>query len=286
MKRVDRQGAGRRAARDAAGARRQHRPERARAGEGVRRRARPHRPGRHQARRHRQGRRDLRHRARSARCRCCFIGVGEGIDDLRPFAAREFVEALLGELLRRRQALSRRPGGAEGRQLRARGGRDGLPHRPLRRRQVHAAQADRGDRAADLGHGGRQRPERRRAQARRDSVPAAQPRAGVPGPEAALRPQRVRQRGAAARLRGLSRRARRRGACARRSTRWAWPAREKANPVPLSGGEQQRLVHRARDREPARGADRRRADRQPRRRSCGARCSTSSSPSTRSASRC
>ena len=29
-------------------------------------------------------------------------------------------------------------------------------------------------------------------------------------------------------------------------------AREKANPIPLSGGEQQRLVHRARGREPAR----------------------------------
>jgi fused signal recognition particle receptor len=25
-----------------------------------------------------------------------FIGVGEGIDDLRPFSARDFVEALLG----------------------------------------------------------------------------------------------------------------------------------------------------------------------------------------------
>jgi fused signal recognition particle receptor len=25
-----------------------------------------------------------------------FVGVGEGIDDLRPFAAREFAEALLG----------------------------------------------------------------------------------------------------------------------------------------------------------------------------------------------
>jgi fused signal recognition particle receptor len=25
-----------------------------------------------------------------------FVGVGEGIDDLRPFAARDFAEALLG----------------------------------------------------------------------------------------------------------------------------------------------------------------------------------------------
>jgi fused signal recognition particle receptor len=25
-----------------------------------------------------------------------FVGVGEGIDDLRPFAAREFAEALVG----------------------------------------------------------------------------------------------------------------------------------------------------------------------------------------------
>ena len=28
----------------------------------------------------------------SSRCRSCFIGVGERLDDLRPFVAREFAE--------------------------------------------------------------------------------------------------------------------------------------------------------------------------------------------------
>ena len=59
VKRVIAKAAARRAARSAAGARRQHRPERADPGQGVRRRARRHRPGADQARRHRQGRRDL-----------------------------------------------------------------------------------------------------------------------------------------------------------------------------------------------------------------------------------
>ena len=46
-------------------------------------------------------------------------------------------------------------------------GRARVRHRPLGRRQVDAAQAHPGDRAAELGLGDRQRPERRRAQARR-----------------------------------------------------------------------------------------------------------------------
>ena len=29
-------------------------------------------------------------------CRCTFIGVGEGIDDLRPFSARDFARAIAG----------------------------------------------------------------------------------------------------------------------------------------------------------------------------------------------
>ncbi len=56
-----------RAARSAAGARCQHRPERAGAGARVRRGARGHRPHPDQARRHRQGRRDRGHRARAIR---------------------------------------------------------------------------------------------------------------------------------------------------------------------------------------------------------------------------
>ena len=53
---------------------------------------------------------------------------------------------------------------------------------------------------------------------------------------------RVRQRDAAARLRRPRRRATRRGARARRWTRWGCSARERANPIALSGGEQQRLA--------------------------------------------
>ncbi len=56
----------RRAARSAARDRREHRPERARAGEGLRRRARPHGPHRHEARRHREGRHPRRDRAPAA----------------------------------------------------------------------------------------------------------------------------------------------------------------------------------------------------------------------------
>jgi fused signal recognition particle receptor len=58
-------------------------------------RARPHGPRPDQARRHRQGRRGVRDREEKA-VPLLFVGVGEGIDDLRPFVARDFAEALVG----------------------------------------------------------------------------------------------------------------------------------------------------------------------------------------------
>ena len=85
----------RRAARSAAGDRCEHRPERAHAGQGIRRRARPHRPHRHEARRHREGRDSRRDRA-AAPVPVYFIGVGEKVEDLQPFSAVEFADALLG----------------------------------------------------------------------------------------------------------------------------------------------------------------------------------------------
>ncbi|MCK7500760.1 MAG: hypothetical protein MZW92_69095 [Comamonadaceae bacterium] len=87
----------------------QHRPERAGAGEGLRRGARPHRAHRHQARRHGQGRRRWR-RSPSERpgLPIRFIGVGEKLDDLQRFVAAEFVDALLPRTERRRQR-GRRP---------------------------------------------------------------------------------------------------------------------------------------------------------------------------------
>ena len=53
-------------------------------------------PGRHQARRHRQGRRAGGDRASERPVPVYFIGVGEKLEDLETFNAREFAQALLG----------------------------------------------------------------------------------------------------------------------------------------------------------------------------------------------
>ena len=78
-----------------------------------------------------------------------------------------------------------------------------------------------------VGHRDRQRPEPRPLQARGGAVPAPQVRPHLPGPQAAVRPQRVRQRAAAARRSPASSGARRRAACAPRSTRWGCSARRR-----------------------------------------------------------
>ena len=93
------------------------------------------------------------------------------------------------------------------------------------------------------GHGDRQRPERRRAAGRARS-PFLRRNFGLdlPGPQAALRPQRVRQRRAAAPASPAT--------TAREAARRVRAAldkvgllgKEKAHPVTLSGGEQQRLA--------------------------------------------
>jgi fused signal recognition particle receptor len=81
----DRQGHGRRTARNSAGDRRQYRAECAGAGQSLRRCAQADRPGHYQAGRHRQGRRAGRHRARPS-------GAGvlhrRGREDRRPAALR------------------------------------------------------------------------------------------------------------------------------------------------------------------------------------------------------
>ena len=87
----DRQGAERRAARGAAGHRRQHRAERIDAGPGLRRRAAADRARHHQARRHGQGRRARRDRplvARAGRRRCPCISSASASSSptCRPFA--------------------------------------------------------------------------------------------------------------------------------------------------------------------------------------------------------
>jgi hypothetical protein len=76
--------------------------------------------------------------------------------------------------------------------------RDGLPHRPLRRRQEHPAAPDRPAGAPDPRPG----PRRGRdlalpAAATHPGAPPAH-RHGLPGPSACCRPQRLRQRRAAA----------------------------------------------------------------------------------------
>ena len=167
MKRVTAKAHGGRAARGAAGARRQYRTERARAGEGLRRGARPHRPRADQARRHREGRRGLRDRASEKPLPLLFVGVGE--EHRRPAAVRRRATSPRRWLVSFSAVAKRYPGGQEA--LRSvsfalERGRARVRHRALGRGQVHAAQADRGDRAADLRLGARQRPERRRAQAR------------------------------------------------------------------------------------------------------------------------
>ncbi len=98
----------------------------------------------------------------------------------------------------RPQALPGRLRGAARRLAHHRARRAGAGHRPLRRRQEHAAQADGRNRAAERGHRDRQRPEHADAQDGRGAVPAAPVRHRVPGSQAAVRPQRVRQRAAAA----------------------------------------------------------------------------------------
>ena len=80
--------------------RRHQRAERTDTSSGFRRRGRTDRTDHHQARRHRQGRRTGRDR-RSKRAQgrplpILFIGVGEAIEDLQPFVARDFANALVG----------------------------------------------------------------------------------------------------------------------------------------------------------------------------------------------
>jgi hypothetical protein len=112
----------------------------------------------------------------------------------------------------------RYPDGLEalGRQFRDQRRRDGLHHRPLGRREIDPVPPAGGHRAPDLGQHRGQRAEPRRPAQERDSLPAPQLRPDLPGPEAALRPQRARQRAAAA---GHRRRAARER-CAGRAPRW------------------------------------------------------------------
>jgi ABC-type glutathione transport system ATPase component len=110
-----------------------------------------------------------------------------------------------------------------------------------RRRQDDAGQADRLHRAADRRQSGGQRPEPRRFAAQRDSLFAPQLRHGLSGPEAAVRPQRARQRLLPLQIVGLPRREAIRRAQAALD-KVGLLSREKAMPIAISGGEQQRLA--------------------------------------------
>ena len=70
-------------------------PERAVAGRGVRQDRRRHRPGDDQARRHRARRHPGGDRGQEP-IPVHFIGVGESVDDLAPFAAKDFARAIAG----------------------------------------------------------------------------------------------------------------------------------------------------------------------------------------------
>ena len=83
-------------------------------------------------------------------------------------------------------------------------------------------------------------------QARGGAVPAPQVRPRVPGPQAALRPQRVPERAAAAADRGLRRPATRRGARAPRWTRSGCWRKEKAMPITLRAASSSACASRAR----------------------------------------
>ena len=101
-----------------------------------------------------------------------YIGIGESAEDFATFDAEAFVDALLKRdehddpLRSRLQTLSERPRGAQRPVAGDRRGRDRVPHRPFRRRQIQPAEADRADRAAEPRPADRQRPERRRHRSR------------------------------------------------------------------------------------------------------------------------
>ncbi len=242
-------------------------------------------PGADQAGRHRQGGRGLRDRQAAAGAAALRRGRR---GHRRPAALRRPREFARRCLISFSAVAKRYPGGEEalrGISFSLAGGRVRLRHRAFGRGQIDAAQAHPRDRAPDLGQRDRQRPERGRAQALGGALPAAQPRTGVPGPEAALRPHGLRQRHAAARHR--------RAAAARGGEARARGARQ--------GGAARA---RARQPDPALRAASSSAWRSRARSSTGPPCSsptslpptstrnppgassTSSSPSTRSASRC
>ncbi len=90
----DLQADARRAARDADDRRRHDRPERRPPGQALRRGRRRHRDHPHQARRDREGRDRARDRERVG-IPVKLIGIGEQLEDLRPFDADDFARALL-----------------------------------------------------------------------------------------------------------------------------------------------------------------------------------------------
>jgi fused signal recognition particle receptor len=94
IKRVVDEGRRHRAARGAAGHRRQHGPERLAAGEGLRRRPAAHGPGRTKLDGTAKGG-VLAAIAQEKPLPVYFIGVGEKLEDLETFKAREFALALL-----------------------------------------------------------------------------------------------------------------------------------------------------------------------------------------------
>jgi fused signal recognition particle receptor len=198
-----------------------------------------------------------------------FIGVGEGIDDLQAFRASEFVEALLlkpelaspanprfhslpweggggmAEVIRFDRVSKRYPPGLDAlSDLSFEVGRtrNGSRQRTLRGRQVDLAETDRRRGKTHRWCGAGRRTEYRRSFAFGPALCSAAHRHGVPGPEAALRSQRLRKRHASAIDRRISAPGCGTARARRARTRSASAAREKALPIMLSGGEQQRLA--------------------------------------------